>query len=166
MAVIAGEALGIKAKIFTKTPTHYLHYTLQPGARIDHHVPAHWNGFLYTLGGSGWVGPDAAEQRPAALREPHYTLTLGKPLVAGVAPPETDGVTVVAGDKGFEFVLIAGEPLNEPTVQYGPFVMNTAPEIEKAFSDYRRGVNGFENSQTWVSKIRNKWQNGNHDDDN
>ena len=37
-------------------------------------------------------------------------------------------------------VLLAGQPLNEPIVQYGPFVMNTRQEIEQALDDYRRGV--------------------------
>lgn len=36
-------------------------------------------------------------------------------------------------------LLIAGQPLNEPVVQYGPFVMNTAAEIDAAISDYRDG---------------------------
>ena len=36
-------------------------------------------------------------------------------------------------------VLIAGKPLGEPVVQYGPFVMNTREEIEQALDDYRKG---------------------------
>ena len=36
-------------------------------------------------------------------------------------------------------LLIAGRPLNEPVVQYGPFVMNTREEIEQALADYRDG---------------------------
>jgi len=151
--VIAGEALGVNAKIFTRTPTHYLHYTLAPGAVVDHAVPAHWNGFIYTIKGSGWVGAGAAEHA-GPVRQPHHTLVFGKPEDSA----NTDGISAAAGDDGLEFVLIAGEPINEPIVQYGPFVMNSMPEIEQAFSDYRRGVNGFENAPVWVSEIRNKWQ--------
>jgi hypothetical protein len=49
-------------------------------------------------------------------------------------------ITVHAGQKGARFVLLAGKPLHEPIVQYGPFVMNTREETEQALSDYRAGV--------------------------
>jgi quercetin 2,3-dioxygenase len=38
--------------------------------------------------------------------------------------------------------LIAGAPLNEPIVRYGPFVMNTEAEIVQAIEDYRHGRMG------------------------
>jgi redox-sensitive bicupin YhaK (pirin superfamily) len=48
-------------------------------------------------------------------------------------------VVLTAGDKGAKFLLLAGTPLNEPIVQYGPFVMNTQEEIEQAIYDYQTG---------------------------
>ncbi|XP_007174299.2 pirin isoform X6 [Balaenoptera acutorostrata] len=53
------------------------------------------------------------------------------------------------------FVLIAGEPLREPVVQHGPFVMNTDEEISQAILDFRNAKNGFERAKTWKSKIGN-----------
>lgn len=50
-----------------------------------------------------------------------------------------DGVTLSAGAQGGRALLIAGRPIGEPIVQYGPFVMNTRAEIEQAMEDYRAG---------------------------
>lgn len=46
---------------------------------------------------------------------------------------------IAAGGDGARFILVAGRPIGEPIVQYGPFVMNTREEIEQAFADYRDG---------------------------
>ena len=46
----------------------------------------------------------------------------------------------LSSDQGARVLLLAGKPLNEPIVQYGPFVMNSREEIEQALRDYRDGV--------------------------
>lgn len=50
-----------------------------------------------------------------------------------------DAVELSADAGGARFILVAGLPLNEPIVQYGPFVMNSRDEIEQAMQDYRDG---------------------------
>lgn len=63
---------------------------------------------------------------------------------------------LTAGPKGAHFVLIGGEPIDEPVVQYGPFVMTTGEEIRQAFMDYQLGKNGFERAVNWKSSaVRN-----------
>lgn len=47
---------------------------------------------------------------------------------------------VVHADQPARMLLLAGAPLNEPVVQYGPFVMNTVEEINQAITDYRNGT--------------------------
>ena len=44
-----------------------------------------------------------------------------------------------AGPQGVRALLLAGKPIGEPVVQYGPFVMNTPEEIQQAVLDYQRG---------------------------
>ncbi|CAN9507188.1 unnamed protein product [Ophioblennius macclurei] len=142
VAVISGEALGEKSKVYTRTPTIYLDFKLQKGAFHVQPVPSGWTAFIYTLSGSLHVGPDEEQQNV----EPHHTVVFG------------DGDCVKVENKGSEvshFVLIAGEPINEPTVQHGPFVMNTQDEINEAIADYRSGRNGFERAKNWKSTIGN-----------
>jgi redox-sensitive bicupin YhaK (pirin superfamily) len=49
------------------------------------------------------------------------------------------GGVVLESKAGAKALLVAGQPLGEPIVQYGPFVMNTDEEIRQAVSDYREG---------------------------
>lgn len=56
--------------------------------------------------------------------------------------------------KHSKFVLIGGQPLNEPIEQYGPFVMTNKQEIYQAFEDYQGAKNGFEGREHWESKIQ------------
>lgn len=52
---------------------------------------------------------------------------------------EGDVVVSNSGAEEVRFLLLAGKPLQQPIVQYGPFVMNTVAEIEQAITDYRSG---------------------------
>ncbi|XP_020768288.1 pirin isoform X3 [Odocoileus virginianus] len=142
VAVISGEALGIKSKIYTYTPTLYLDFKLDQGAKHVQSIPKGWTSFIYTISGNVYIGPDDAQQKI----EPHHTVVLG----------EGDSVHVENKDpERSHFVLIAGEPLKEPVVQHGPFVMNTDEEISQAILDFRNARNGFERAKTWKSKIGN-----------
>jgi redox-sensitive bicupin YhaK (pirin superfamily) len=95
---------------------------LPAGATFSHPVGAGHNVFLYPYEGSVTV---AGKQVPTQA--------------AGVLA-NGDAIEAVAGDHGARFILLAAKPLNEPIVQYGPFVMNTREEIEQAIRDYQMGV--------------------------
>jgi redox-sensitive bicupin YhaK (pirin superfamily) len=125
--VIAGEALGVKAAIETRTPILYQHFTLQPGATIVHPVPANYRVFAYGLSGKGLYGE--------ARRE------IGAQQMV-VFNNDGDTVTLAAGDEPVDVLLLGGVPLKEPVVRYGPFVMNTEDEIRQAVLDYQAGRMG------------------------
>ncbi|KAL2457018.1 Pirin-like protein [Abeliophyllum distichum] len=137
--IIAGEALGIKSPIYTRTPTMYLDFTLNPGAQIQQPIPVSWNAFVYILEGEGIFGNSRSLPITA-----HNLLLLGG---------SGDGLEAWnKSSKSLRFILIGGEPLGEPVVQFGPFVMNTQAEIDQTIEDYENCTNGFEKARHWKSE--------------
>ena len=61
------------------------------------------------------------------------------PHPAGVLGPG-ERVSLAARGGPTRLLLLAARPLNEPVVQYGPFVMNSRSEIEQALADYQAGL--------------------------
>lgn len=50
-------------------------------------------------------------------------------------------------------VIVAGQPLDQPVVQYGPFVLNTNEQVYQAMLDFQSNSNGFERAKGWKSVI-------------
>ncbi len=128
--VIAGEALGARAVIETRTPIVYLHFTLEPGGKIEQQVPEAYNAFAYVLDGAGIFGRD----QERAKRGQMVVFERGGNTVF-LAAPEKIATPLST-------LLIAGLPLGEPVARYGPFVMNTQAEIRQAMEDYQLGRMG------------------------
>ncbi|ONK78203.1 uncharacterized protein A4U43_C02F15610 [Asparagus officinalis] len=136
--VIAGEAFGIKSPVYTRTPAMYLDFTMKPGSQVNQSIPESWNAFIYIIEGDGIFGNPASP--PVSS---HHVIVLSS----------GDGVSVWnRSGNPLRFVLVGGQPLNEPVVQYGPFVMNTKAEIEQTFEDYHLCKNGFEKATHWRSR--------------
>jgi len=106
------------------TDAHYWDVHLEPGAVFEAQLPAQHNAFLYAYEGDAVVG----EEKKAL---PHRAAGL---LSTG------DALKLVAGGKGARVLVLAGKPIGEPIVQYGPFVMNTREEIEQAIADHQAGA--------------------------
>lgn len=128
--VIAGEALGKRAVIETRTPIMYLHFTLQQGAKVAQPVPQDYNAFAYVVGGRGLFG---ADEKPAQREQVVLFANDGNKISIKAPDNATSPLDVL---------LIAGVPLKEPVARYGPFVMNTKEEIYQAIDDYRSGRMG------------------------
>lgn len=136
--VIAGEAMGEKANVFTNVPITYVHFLLTGPASHFHNRPSNHNAFVYIISGAGRVGGKSVE--------PHSVVLL-------TADANQDGVTIESMDGDLQCVVLSGEPINEPIVQYGPFVMTTQSELQQTVTDYDLGRNGFENARSWSSNI-------------
>ncbi|WP_138514468.1 pirin family protein [Rhodoferax bucti] len=127
VTVIAGESHGTPGAVQRKiTQPLYLDVHMPAGSHFSQPLPATHNAFIYVYRGEVQVGDKTVPaQRMAILANE-----------AG-----SDGVTLTASADA-KFLLIAGQPLKEPIVQYGPFVMNSQQEIYQALSDFRDGVLG------------------------
>lgn len=135
--VVAGEALGAESQVVTRTPCCFVHFLMRPGATLNQAVPEEYTMFIYTLEGEANYGGVRAG--------PHHTITFS-------SGQGEDGFTVSTGNSAASFVLVAAQPIGEPIVQHGPFVMNTSAEIRQAMMDYQAGRNGFETAGGWRSR--------------
>ena len=130
--VIAGEALGARAVVDTRTSIQYLHFHLAAGAKITQPMPKEYNAFAYVLSGEAVFGSERAGA--SQMAGPSHMLMFSR---------DGDEVTLEASPAGpLDVLLIAGVPLDEPVARAGPFVMNTREEILQAFEDYRGGRMG------------------------
>ena len=122
--VIAGSTHGVQGAVQRDgTEPLYLDLHLEAGAAFEQPLPESHNAFVYVYRGGLQVGAQPVPLQRMAI--------LGN---AG------DGVRLTAGAEGARAILIAGKPLKQPIVQYGPFVMNTQQEVFKAVEDFRAGV--------------------------
>ena len=123
--LIAGEYDGHKGPARTFTPMNVWDVRIQPGKAVDLSQPEGWTVQVVVLAGTVQINGDTV------LRAAQMA-TLG---TAG------QGVTIEANNDA-KVLLLAGEPIDEPVVGYGPFVMNTREEIGKAIEDFNGGKFG------------------------
>lgn len=124
--VIAGEYDGTKGSATTFSPIHLYNVKLKAGGSANFNFPSHYTTALLLIEGNATInGTDAVPQD-------HFALFAN----------EGEEFSVQADDDAV-ILILSGEPLKEPIVSYGPFVMNTAKEIEEAIQDFNLGKFGF-----------------------
>ncbi|ULE34787.1 pirin family protein [Mycobacterium sp. IDR2000157661] len=127
LRVIAGDIDGQRGPGATHTPITLAHTTVQPGARLDLPWNRDFNALVYVLSGRGTVG-----QRP--IRQGQLAVLGSGDRIAVTAEPRQD-----SHRSALEVLLLGGRPIREPVFQYGPFVMNSRPELVQALEDYQAG---------------------------
>lgn len=124
--VIAGDINGINGPADTYTPINLFDIKLHAGANFEVSIPQNHNTALLIINGSITVNNDQVASE--------HSFVLFK----------NDGTTIqLHAEQESVILLMSGEPIDEPIVSYGPFVMNTEGEIREAISDFNLGKFGY-----------------------
>ena len=167
--VISGQSHGIDSvKDLAYTPVWILDIELRPGARVTQPLPEGWNAFAYVLEGDAYVGLGDGRKKA-----PQYNIVVfdsdGEAVHVEADPnaetptristfklppiPFLHSFVLHANKASTKIAIIAGTPLDQPIVQYGPFVVNSKEEVYQALFDYQTFSNGFERAKDWESHI-------------
>ncbi len=120
--VVAGTSHGVTGPIDgVSTQPLMIDVDLPAGQSFTQDLPEGHNAFVYPYEGTLVIAGERLSTHQAAILSPGSE------------------IEIAAHDGGTKFLLLAARPLNEPVVQYGPFVMNSREEIEQAIHDYQTG---------------------------
>ena len=123
--VVAGEYNGVSGIATTFSPVHLYDMHLKKDAKVSFELPENFNSGLLVVDGD-------IEVNGKKVPENHY-----------VQLANEKGAIEIKVNRNALVMVLSGEPLNEPYVSYGPFVMNTEQEIREAIEDYKAGKFGF-----------------------
>ena len=119
--IISGKFLGISGPGKPHTGMLYYDIVLDLSTHFSMPIDNGWNAFIYIYEGSVQLDREVNKG---------YLIVLD----------QEGELDLTAGQKGAKFIVVAGEPLNEPVARGGPFVMNSKGEVLKAFEDYQNGI--------------------------
>ena len=131
--VYSGSSGDVVSNTLNYVPVTFVEMIVEKGASIAQDLPGSYNGYIYVLEGSGVFGENKVEAKK------------GQAMWLGSGNKEKMSSIHVSAKEQLRVVLFAGEPLNEPVVAHGPFVMNTEEEIQQAYRDYQEGKFGTAN---------------------
>jgi redox-sensitive bicupin YhaK (pirin superfamily) len=122
LRVIAGDYAGNRGPATTFTPIDLWDVRLRAGGTASLSLPEGRTVAVVVLKGAVQVNGDAI------AREAQFVLLAG-----------TGGEVALEANGDASLLILSGEPIDEPVVMHGPFVMNTEDEIRQAMADFQRG---------------------------
>jgi quercetin 2,3-dioxygenase len=142
--VVVGDFWGKKSPVEgVAADPRYLDIFVPPGKRKTFKVEVDRHAFAYIFEGAGSFR-SASEpfgvltEKTVGGREVQVREQTGNRSL--VVFDSGDEVTVQAGEQGIRFLLVSGKPIKEPVAWYGPIVMNTQAELQRAMSELRGGT--------------------------
>jgi redox-sensitive bicupin YhaK (pirin superfamily) len=127
--VIAGQVDGVRGAVSEiYADPAYLDVAIPANGSFTHPVEKGHAAFAYVFEGRGYFGAGEKTSENSVSQPGLVIFGNGDYIQAGAA------------DESVRFLLVSGQPLNEPIARYGPFVMNTQEEIQQALEDLRNGT--------------------------
>lgn len=123
--VVLGELGDAKSRIELQSPAFYYHIKMQADSRLDIPTDPTHNAFAYLVKGT-------------------LELEGGRGLQANQVALYERGESQINlyAEEGAELLVLGGQPLNEPVISYGPFVMNSEEQIRQCIRNYQNGMMG------------------------
>lgn len=122
----------------------YVDVWVPPGTRKTIPVEASRHAFAYVFEGAGDFRDASAPRAVLTERVSETASADARAELTGnrsmVLFDSGDEVTVRAGEEGIRFLLVSGRPIEEPVAWYGPIVMNTQGELQRAYDELREGT--------------------------
>src|SRR5690606_8061768 len=116
--VYRGSASGLASPIKHHTPVTIVDFSLAKNTVTTQQIPASYNGFIFVLEGSVFVGDTEIKKEESGW--------MNKTSEQGESE-----ITYKAGNEGTRFIFYAGEPQNAPIISYGPFIADTQEDIKR-----------------------------------
>lgn len=125
IGVVSGELNGVSGKIEAYSPIQALRLEMKAGGKMRIPIPSHYNSFMYQLDGALSIN---GKMDTKAKDMTYFNM-------------DGDFIEIEALEDT-RAMLLSGEPINEPLVTHGPFVMNEHQEIVDAIKDFQLGKMG------------------------
>jgi quercetin 2,3-dioxygenase len=141
--VVCGDFWGMKGPVEgVAADPIYLDVSVPAGRRKKFAVEITRHAFAYVFGGSGKFcnasGPLAVPTEPVGWLDTHPPAQVDNRSL--VLFDRGDELEVQAGEDGIRFLLVSGKPIDEPVAWYGPIVMNTQQQLQRAFEELQEGT--------------------------
>jgi quercetin 2,3-dioxygenase len=124
----SGSFSSLKSPVLNYVPIIIADITIEAGTSTIQHIPANYNTFLYVIQGSVTIG----EEDKLLNQDQVGWLNL-------LSDDVESELKLIAGEKGVRFILYAGKPTGETIISHGPFIADSAEDIQRLYKEFRQG---------------------------